>query len=207
MPEPHHQPSNTELALPVEQTLFKVLQDLVTNVPSSDELVSAHPEERARAILRVAALKAGAVSGGLAMAPGPLGMLTIIPDLMKVWSIQQQMVSDIAACFGKSAQLNQQMMVYCLFRHGAAMLTRDILIRVGERMILKRGSLRVIQKILERVAIKVTQKAICKSISRWVPIIGPIAVGGYSVLDTRSVGKTAIETFSREIEIEPNILP
>jgi hypothetical protein len=207
MSEPHQQPSNTELALPVQHTLFKVLQDLVTKVPSSDELVSAQPEKRARAILRAAALKAGAVSGGLAMAPGPLGMLTIIPDLMKVWNIQQQMVSDIAACFGKSAQLNPQMMVYCLFRHGAAMLARDILIRVGERMILKRGSLRVIQKVLERVAIKVTQKAIGKSISRWVPIIGPIAVGGYSVLDTRSVGKTAIETFSREIEIEPEILP
>ena len=207
MPEPHHEPSITELALPAQQTLFKLLQDLVTNVPSSDELVSSQPEERARAILRVAALKAGAVSGGLALAPGPLGMLTIIPDLMKVWNIQQQMVSDIAACFGKSAQLNQQMMVYCLFRHGAAMLARDILIRVGERMILKRGSLRLIQKILERVAIKVTQKAIGKSISRWVPIIGPIAVGGYSVLDTRSVGKTAISTFSREIEIEPDILP
>ena len=98
-------------------------------------------------------------------------------------------------------------MVYCLFRHGAAMLARDILVRVGERMILKRGSLRVIQKVLERVAIKMTQKAIGKSISRWVPVVGPIVVGGYSVLDTRSVGKTAIDIFSRVIEIEADILP
>ena len=199
--------TTTELAIPAQQTIFKVLQDLVTSVPSSNELVSAQPEERAKAILRVAALKAGAVSGGLALAPGPLGMLTIVPDLMKVWNIQQQMVSDIAACFDKSAQLNQQMMVYCLFRHGAAMLARDILVRVGERMILKRGSLRVIQKVLERVAIKMTQKAIGKSISRWVPVVGPIVVGGYSVLDTRSVGKTAIDIFSRVIEIEADILP
>jgi hypothetical protein len=44
-----------------------------------------------------------------------------------------------------------------------------------------------------------TQKAIGKSISRWVPVIGPIFVGGYSMIDTRSVGKTAIETFSRQI--------
>ena len=196
--------TTTELAIPAQQTIFKVLQDLVTSVPSSNELVSAQPEERAKAILRVAALKAGAVSGGLALAPGPLGMLTIVPDLMKVWNIQQQMVSDIAACFDKSAQLNQQMMVYCLFRHGAAMLARDILVRVGERMILKRGSLRVIQKVLERVAIKMTQKAIGKSISRWVPVVGPIVVGGYSMLDTRAVGKTAINTFSRVIENEPD---
>lgn len=95
--------------------------------------------------MRTAGLKAGAVSAGLAIPPGPLGMLTVIPDLIQVWHIQRNMAADIAACFGKSAQLSQQMMVYCLFRHGAAMLARDILVRVGERMILKQGSLRMIQ--------------------------------------------------------------
>ncbi len=198
---------NHALAHPAHQAVLSLLEKLVTSVPSSNEAVSNTPEDRARDIVRVAGIKAGAVSATLAFAPGPMGMLTIIPDLKKVWDIQQQMVSDIAACYGKSAQLNQQMMVYCLFRHGAAMLARDIIIRVGERLILKQGSLRVIQKILQRVTIHLTQKAIGKSISRWVPIIGPIVVGGYSILDTRSVGKTAIDTFSREIEIEVEELP
>jgi len=198
---------NHSLAHPAQQKVFSLLEKLISSVPISKEMVSNTPEERARDIVRVAGIKAGAVSATLALAPGPAGLLTIIPDLKKVWDIQQQMVSDIAACYGKSAQLNQEMMVYCLFRHGAAMLARDILIRVGERLILKQGSLRVIQKILQRVTIQLTQKAIGKSISRWVPIIGPIVVGGYSILDTRSVGKTAIETFSREIEIEVEELP
>jgi hypothetical protein len=197
---------NTQLALPAQQTIFRVLENLVSSVPSSTEPISIAPHERAKEILRMAGLKAGALSAGLAIPPGPAGMLTVIPDLIQVWNIQRQMVSDIAACYGKSAQLNQQMMVYCLFRHGAAMLARDILVRVGERMILKQGSLRMMQKVLQRVSIKMTQKAIGKSISRWVPVIGPIVVGGYSMIDTRSVGKTAIETFSREIEIEPDSL-
>ncbi len=193
---------NQSLAHPAQQKVFNLLEKLISSVPISKETVSNTPEERARDIVRIAGIKAGAVSATLALAPGPAGLLTIIPDLKKVWDIQQQMVSDIAACYGKSAQLNQEMMVYCLFRHGAAMLARDILIRVGERLILKQGSLRVIQNILKHITIHLTQKAIGKSISRWVPIIGPIVVGGYSILDTRSVGKTAIETFSREIEIE-----
>lgn len=96
---------------------------------------------------------------------------------------------------------------FCLFRHGAAMQARDILVRVGGRMILKRGSLRLIQKVLERVAIKVTQRAIGQSISRWVPLVGPIMVGGYSLLDTRSVGKTAWSTFKCDIEEEPEEIP
>ena len=187
---------------PPQQKLLNLLEKLVSSVPESTEAVSLTPDQRAREIVKIASLKAGAVSATFAFAPGPAGFLTIIPDLKKVWDIQQQMVSDIAACYGKSAQLNQQTMVYCLFRHGAAMLARDILIRVGERLILKKGSLRVIQKILQRVAIDLTQKAIGKSISRWIPFVGPILTGGYSLMDTRSVGKTAIETFSREIEIE-----
>jgi hypothetical protein len=207
MKDEHAANSVETLAPPPHHTILGILENLITHVPTSEESADVKPDDRAKEIVRVAALKAGAVSAGLAIPPGPVGMLTIIPDIMQVWHIQRQMVSDIAACFGKSAQLNQQMMVYCLFRHGAAMLARDILVRVGERMILKRGSLRVIQKILQRVTIKMTQKAIGKSISRWVPFIGPVVVGGYSLLDTRSVGKTAIETFSRVIEVEAEELP
>ena len=207
MPENEDAEYLPALSQPGQQKLFQMLENLVSSVPSSDELASVEPSVRAREIVRNASLKAGAVSAGLAIPPGPLGMLTILPDLMQVWRIQQQMVSDIAACYGQSAQLNRQTMVYCLFRHGAAMLARDILVRVGERLILKRGSLRVIQKILQRVTIKVTQRAIGKSISRWIPLIGPVAVGGYSLLYTRSVGKTAIDTFSKVIEIEPEPNP
>ncbi len=191
------------LTEPARQTLLRALEDIATGIPPSLEGVSANPQERARQIVRAAGLKAGAMSAGLALPPGPMGMLTIVPDLIKVWQIQQQMVADVAACFGKSAQLNRQMMVYCLFRHGAAMLVRDVVARVGERVIIRQASLRVIQQTLRRIGVHVTQRAVGSTLSRWLPIVGPIFIGGYSWMDTRTVGKTAIETFSREIEIEP----
>lgn len=194
------------LALPVQQTILRMLEDLATSIPHSEEPLSSNPMDRASHIVRVAGLKAGAMSAGLAIPPGPLGLLTVIPDLMQVWQIQRQMVADIAACFGKSAQLNRQMMVYCLFRHGAAMLARDILARVGERIVVKGASLRTIQKLLQKVSIQVTQKAVGKTLSRWLPIAGPILIGGYSLMDTRKVGKTAIDTFSRDIEVEAEVV-
>lgn len=191
------------LALPASQSFLRMLEYLATSIPPSEEPWSANPGQRAREIVRGAGLKAGAMSAGLALPPGPLGMLTVIPDLLKVWQIQQQMVADVAACFGKSAQLSRQMMVYCLFRHGAAMLVRDVVARVGERVIVKQATLRVIQQTLRRIGVQVTQKAVGKTLSRWLPIIGPVLIGGYSLVDTRAVGKTAIDTFSRRIEIEP----
>jgi hypothetical protein len=195
--------SREDLAPPARQTWLDMIESVATSIPSSEEPAIANPKPRAGEIVRVAGLKAGALSATLALPPGPVGMLTVIPDLIKVWQIQQQMVADVAACFGKSAQLNRQMMVYCLFRHGAAMLLRDVVARVGERVIVKQASLRVIQQTLRRIGIQVSQKAVGKSLSRWLPIVGPILIGGYSLIDTRNVGKTAIDTFSRQIEIEP----
>jgi hypothetical protein len=194
-------PINESLALPAQQTILRVLEDLATSIPHSEEPTSNNPKDRAHKIARTAALKAGAMSAGLAVPPGPLGILTIIPDLMKVWQIQRQMVADIAACFGKSVNLNRQTMIYCLFRHGAAMLARDILARVGERVVVKSASVRTVQKLLQRISIEVTQKAVAKTLGRWIPVVGPVLIGGYSLMDTRSVGKTAIDTFSRDIEV------
>lgn len=195
---PHDDPE-----LPPPQTWLVMLEDLALKIPSSAEPASDQPNARATEIIRVAGFKAGALSATLALPPGPLGLLTVIPDLLQVWHLQQQMVADIAACFGKTAQLNRQMMVYCLFRHGAAMLVRDVVARVGERVIVKQASLRVIQQTLRRIGVQVSQKAVGKTLSRWLPIIGPVLIGGYSLIDTRNVGKTASDTFSREIELEP----
>lgn len=195
--------SSGELSQPTQNPLFRALENLALSIPSSAEPESANPRLRAAEIVKVAGLKAGAMSATLALPPGPAGMLTVIPDLIKVWQIQQQMVADVAACFGKSSQLNRQMMVYCLFRHGAAMLLRDVVARVGERLIVKQASLRIIQQTLKQIGIHVTQKAVGKTLSRWLPVVGPILIGGYSMMDTRKVGKTAIDAFSLEIEIEP----
>lgn len=191
--------TNPSLASRAHRQLLEVLENLATGVPHSEEPVSANPAERAKGIVRMAGIKAGSVSAGLALPPGPLGLLTIIPDLVKVWQIQRQMVADIAACFGKSAQLKPQMMVYCLFRHGSAILVRDMVARVGERMIVQETGLRAIQQILRRIGIRISQKTVGKSLSRCLPVLGPALIGGYSFLDTRAVGRTAIDAFGRRI--------
>src|SRR4029453_11835577 len=87
----------------------------------------------ARQISRRAAAKAAVTAGSLAMPPGPLGWLTIAPELLAVWKIQAQMVSDLAGVYGKAATLTKEHMGYCLFRHTAAQLVRDVAVRVVQR--------------------------------------------------------------------------
>ena len=153
-------------------------------------------------IAAIASLKASAVSGTLALPPGPLGMLTIIPDLIAVWKIQAQMVVDMAAAYGKTADLNREVMLYCLFKQAASQVVRDLVVRTGERFLIKRTSLRTIQTILQKIGVKVTQRVAGKGIARWLPIIGAMGVAAYAYYDTDSVAKSAIELFNGDITID-----
>jgi hypothetical protein len=112
--------------------ILELLKKLIAEVPTSSELEGADPAARARALTTTAAMKAAGVAGVLSLPPGPLGLVTILPDLYAIWRIQSQLVADVAATFGKTGMLTRDTMVYCLFRHAAAQALRDIVTRVGE---------------------------------------------------------------------------
>lgn len=138
--------------------------DFIGNIPTTDEVESANPIERARSITRTAAAKAAGVSGTLSLPPGPAGWLTILPDLMAVWRIQAQMIADIAGAFGKQAYLTQEQMMFCLFRHAAAQAVRDLVVRVGERILIRRVSLPTLQSITRKIGVRLTQRIIGRSV-------------------------------------------
>jgi uncharacterized protein (DUF697 family) len=183
--------------------LTRALTELVSQIPQSEEPLSDDPKERALAIARRTAMQAATVSGALALPPGPMGFATILPDLMSIWKLQQSMVADIASVYGKSSYLKKEAMVYCLFKHGGAALLRDMVTRVGERYIVRRLAVSTLQEILTRLGVRLSQRVLTKSISRLIPVIGALGVGGYAYYDTTRVAATAIELFSRKLELEP----
>lgn len=123
--------------------------------------------------------------------------------MLAVWKIQPQMVSDIAAVYGKKSNLTQEQMLYCLFRYTAAQAVRDLVVRLGERVLVRRASLRLMQSIARSIGVRVTQRSIGRGVSRLLPIVGAVGVGGYAYLDTVQVAKTAMELFARDINVVP----
>lgn len=182
--------------------LYKAIERFISEVPSTDEHKTKDPLARARHIANTGAAKAALLSGGLALPPGPLGFATIIPDLIAIWKLQAQMVADIAGVFGKKAFLTREQMLYCLFKHAAAQLVRDLVTRVGERLLVRRVSLGAMQRTIRKIAGRVTQRIIGKALSRWLPIVGAVGVGAYAFYDTAQVGKTAIDLFQKNLELE-----
>lgn len=199
-----HFPFMTTLPPPPSEsssTLTRALIDLISQVPQSNEAKSDDPLSRARAIAKSSSLKAAAISGAMALPPGPLGIVTLVPDLLAIWKLQQTMVADIAASFGKSTFLARETMVYCLFKHGSAALVRDIAARVGERVVIRTLSAPLFRSIMERLGVRVTERVVAKGVARWLPLIGAVGVSAYAYADTAKVAATAIDVFSRDLVI------
>ncbi|HTM45156.1 MAG TPA: hypothetical protein VL137_09395 [Polyangiaceae bacterium] len=186
-----------------QHRVAQAILDAISLIPGTQEVKSATPESRAHAIQTTAALKAAAVSGSLALPPGPWGMLTVIPDLLTIWRIQAQMVADIAGAFGKQASLTREQLMYCLFKHAAAQAVRDLAARLGERLLFRRATLRTLETVAQRLGVKVTQRMIATSASRWLPVLGAVGVAGYAYYDTQQVASTALTLFQQP-DLEQN---
>jgi hypothetical protein len=167
------------------------IERVIAEVPMARTHAVADPAVEAEAIAKRAARQAAMLSGSLALPPGPLGMLTVLPDLYLIWKTQRQMVADIFGLYGRSAELTRVHMLYCLFRHAASQVLRDVVVRTGQRVIVQQLASGALQGIVQKVGVTVTRRVAGTAASRWVPLAGAAAVGAYAYWDTLQVARTA----------------
>ena len=191
-------PSKTD----VRQKVGDAILDLVLRVPPTAERALDQPQARAQAIGRAAARQASMLASTMALPPGFFGWLTVLPELVGVWKLQSQMVADIAGVYGKSATMDREQMVYCMFKHVSAQLFRDVVVRVGERFLIQRASSAFMRSLVQKLGARVTRNVVGKSVSRFVPLLGAVGVGAYAYYDTTQVARTAMALFSSDIVIE-----
>lgn len=189
-------------ALDVSSPLAQALHRVFVEIPLSDESLARDPKRRSELIGRIASVKAAAVSGSLALPSGPAGLLTIVPDLYLLWKLQGQMVSDIAAAYGKTACLTREGMIYCVFKHGAAQLVRDLAVRTGQQLLVRRASAELLRQLLQRLGIHLSERLAARIASRWVPIVGSVGVGAFAFRDTSRIARTAVEMFEGNVSVE-----
>lgn len=171
-------------ALAIPKALVAIVEALTVSSPESSEPRSHDPRRRAGELARAAAMKAAAISGGLSLPPGPIGLLTAVPELLAIWKLQNQLVNDIAAAFGEHAPVQQEKMVYCLFKNMACQVARDVTVRVAERAIVRRASASLVRRVFWRCG---------------VPIIGAAGAAAYAWFDTMQVAKRAVMLFEQQL--------
>ncbi len=179
--------------VPPEQTPYtEQILELVGSVPPSREAAHEDPASRSRIIASRASIATASLAGALSLPPGALGWLTIGPELVSVWRMQRQMVADIAGAYGRTDLLTREHMLYCLFGHTAAGAFRDIVIRAGERYLVRRAPLSALYAIANKIALRIAQRGASRIVTRWFPILGSVGIAGYVYLDTAKVADAAI---------------
>lgn len=193
-------PLNTLAVVDADERISSLILDFVGDVPGSDEPASDNPRQRAQAIADIASRKAAVAAGTLALPPGPLGWITLIPELTLIWRIQAQMVADIAATFGRKAPLSREQMLYCLFRHTAAQAFRDLGVRLGQRGIVQALSSQALRRIAGQIGVRLTRRTVAKGAARWIPLFGAAGVAAYAWHDSSRVAATAMRLFDPVID-------
>lgn len=168
-----------------------MIERVIASVPKPRTVAVADPDRQAALIARKAAKRSAMLSGALALPPGPFGMLTVLPDLYLIWQTQRQMVADIFGLYGRSAELTRVHMLYCLFRHAASQVLRDVAVRTGQRMMMQQLSAGALKHVVSKIGANVTRRLTGRAASRWVPLAGAAAVSAYAYWDTLQVAKTA----------------
>ena len=171
--------------------IIAALERVLAEIPVSEAGRADAPDDASRAIARRAAKRAALLSGSLALPPGPLGFVTLLPDLYLIWQTQRQMVADIFAVYGRSAELTRTHMLYCLFRHAASHVVRDFAVRGSQRLVMRQLSGSALKSALGSIGVSVSQRLTGNAAGRWIPLAGAAAVGAYAYWDTMQVAKTA----------------
>ena len=146
-----------------------------------------------------------AISGGASLIPGPWGMAAVIPELTLVIRNQIQMVYDIGVANGKQAQLTKELLMG-IFLTAMGSSAGSLLTIHGGKILVRRASLQVIQKIIAMLGGRVTQQVIKSTVSKWLPFVGAAAMATWTGYMTKNIGEKASELFKLEIEDDPQTL-
>jgi hypothetical protein len=184
-------PRRKDAAVAPHGAIVEALERMLADIPPPESKRADVPDSAARAIARRAAKRAAVLSGSLALPPGPIGFVTLLPDLYLIWQTQRQMVSDIFGVYGRSAELTRTHMLYCLFRHAASHVLRDVAVRGGQRLVIRQLSGGALRSALGGIGVSVSQRLAGNAAGRWIPLAGAAAVGAYAYWDTLQVANTA----------------
>ncbi len=138
------------------------------------------------------------IAGGANMIPGPWGMLAVVPELVGIIRNQIQMIYDIGVAHGQEAHLDSKFLlaIFSAVMGGGAISLATV---KGSQLLVKRASLRVIQKIIVWLGGKITQRVLKQLIAKWLPVVGAASMALWARQSTMSMGQKAAEMLKHEV--------
>lgn len=142
------------------------------------------------------------ISGGVSLIPGPWGMAAAVPELVMVIRNQLTMIYDIGKAYGNNTNVLQKELIAGILVASTGQLGGGILVMQGSRILVRRASLRVFQKIVQLLAGRVTQQLLKSMVAKWIPVAGAVAMGAWARHLTNKIGQQAKDIFAKDIQLD-----
>lgn len=184
------------------EALARTVLDIVGALPPSRLRRRADPAAASAALVREAAAKTALAAGALALPLGPLGWLTVLPELATVWRLQARLVADIAAVHGRPPP-GPEALLYCLFAHSSGRVVRELLLQVGERSLVRTLTAPLLALLVRRVGASLARRLAGRSLARWLPLAGAAGLAAWAAWETRQVGHSALALMAQDALAPP----
>lgn len=153
-------------------------------------------------LIRKRAFQAAFISASSNLIPSYWGHFASLGEMYILLKLQSRMIKDIAIIFGKEKDLNKDLLLYCLFKNSHPELWKGFIRFIGTRIILKPTSYSIFVQIIKNLQPRLGLKLESSSWKRFSSFFGILSLSSISYLDTKIVGHTAVQIFSKEIIFE-----
>lgn len=192
--------ASEKLQLALTEKLDSVLEEVINDKEDLEEKKAQLEKGRAAAadLISKAAYTNAAISGAMALIPGPWGLLGIVPEMYLVLKNQMTLIRDLSIAYGHKEKLNKELLTY-LFASSVGAGGMGLAAMHGSKILVRRAGLGVMQKIVAILGGKVTQQVLKSFVSRWLPIVGAAAMAAWSKYSTEKIGEICCELLEKEI--------
>ena len=178
----------------------RVLENALNTLgPDPDEItVDGSPRKMIRKASRIAFL----MSTGAGIPSGPVGLATIIPEVVALTKLQINLIFKVAKFHQQEAKVNKTIILAVLGVAMGVVLKHALINKVGTRIIVRSLSAEGAKRITREIGEKFAVGLLKSGIGRWIPLMLAPVFGYLSLSMTRKVGREAELLFSHELEVD-----
>jgi uncharacterized protein (DUF697 family) len=139
------------------------------------------------------------IAGAANLIPGPLGVIAALPELTLIIRNQLQMIYDLGVAYGKQDEMTTHALLG-IFASALGEGMVGLATVEGRNLIIKRTSLKVVQKLLQWLGGKISQRLLKHILAKWVPIAGAVLMAAWSRQSTLELGQRAQKMLQYDIK-------
>lgn len=137
------------------------------------------------------------IAGAAGLVPGPLGILTAIPEIVLILKHQLMMIYDIAFHSGNKDAISEELLLIIFLE--VNQLQKDIILKSYDELRIKKIAQGDMKRIVGVLSLKILQRIGRSLICRWLPVLGAAALAIWTRYTTSLIGKRTREILKKKI--------